>query len=184
MPFTKQNLQKFLRDALVLDDRNFKLKYLVSEKEKALERKKSLIGSFKGLQQFEESTADAQTKTAVIVFISQELTVNQIVTILKHFAHARRRVQIISQKVYSNLSFLASIGDYPRQSLEIRQAGQPVQVDLLNLHTYSARWILQKLSDKLRLPVDEYSHIPEEKLDLVYRAEEKGGDDDYLYDDL
>ncbi len=183
LPFNKRSLQAFLRDALALDDRTFKFKYLVSEQQKSLERKKTLIRSFKGLQPFEDAE-DLQAKTAVVVFLSQELTVNQISRILQHLAHAKRRVQVISQKLHATLAFLASVGEYPRQSLEIRQAGKPVQVAPLNPQTYSARWVLQQLAEKLPLPVDDYSHIPEEKIDLLYRDQSEVAEADYLYDDL
>ena len=187
MHLTTSNIKEFINDCILLKDNDLKKKYYNRTDE--LAEKRSIIKEFKHLYDSEDVTEGSLPKSnpnKITINLSDKLSGNQIRQILRHVAHARRRLELIGGKSMKGIGFGISISPKnDNQTVDVVKDHKLVVESPISKLSFNAKYLMKEVSKAFqKLPLDELSHIPEERL-AEFEAHESGAtDESYLYDDL
>lgn len=181
------DIRSFLRDSLSLTDEQFKNKYYNDLDD--LRAKRSIVASYKSLLCINsQKHADLWkvAKNRVAVLISAKLKAVQINRIVKHFAHAKKRLDMLFGKESTNIVFGIAIQDkVEKQKLMIYKDGSLLATEEIRRSTYSAKSVMEFVAQYMAFKIDEYSHVPEDVVaSYINRDPQYALTDEYLYTDL
>lgn len=187
LKLTPSTVKEFITDALKMDDHRFHRKYyLVEDKLLTL---RELIKEFKGISDIDDPEVKAVAlaqPNKITINLSSELSANQVRRLIKHLAHAKRRLELLGGRALNTFAFCVSIDNRDKQTIELVKDHKKGSVYPVTKETYGAALLMKIISKEFGFSfVDELSHLPEEKLDQFISQE--GGyetKEAYLYDDL
>lgn len=190
---TLETIRTFIQDSLKLSHTDFLMKYY--EVDKALLVKRKIITEFKGLRDLDDPTQLGVIKASparVDFFIGTDIQSNHIRRIIRHFAHTKKRIEHLRGAApasivptLKSLLFCVSIKEQNEFSVRIVQKGEVKTINLKR-EDYDAAKLLSVVAGEFGLPVDDYSHVPEDKLE-AFLAQHGAGQvaaETYLYHDL
>jgi hypothetical protein len=191
-----ETIRTFISDSIKLSHSDFLIKYYEVNKE--LLSKRKIISEYKGLKDLEDPTEKGVIRSnpfRVELYLGSSLQSNHIRRMLRHFAHTKKRLELLRSTApaevlpaLKSLAFGVSITDQNTLSLKILQKTELKTINL-DKDTYNAEKLLSVVAGVFGLPLDEYSHVPEDKLEAYLSQKQDSSSDQipaeiYLYQDL
>lgn len=190
-----ETIRTFISDSLKLNHADFLVKYY--EVDKVSLSKRKIIAEFKGLRDLEDPTQLGVIQASparVDLYLSTEMQANHIRRALRLLAHTKQRLEMLRGSapaavltILKSLGFSVSIKESNQFSLRIMKPGSSSKTIPLNREEYDAAKLLSLIAGEIGLPIDEYSHVPEDKLESYLSQTQDGRlvkSETYLYEDL
>lgn len=193
-PFPEDNkkletdtVRSFLRDSLILTSDQFKNKYY--NKREELDKKRAIVDEFKNLINMANkdlAISWAKTPIRVALLISPKLKPIQIRRILKHYSHAKKRLDLLFGKPAKDILFAVAIQEsVVQQRINLYFENKSREFADIRKATYSSKFVMDFVASHANFSLGELAHVPEEKLaDYVDAAPDHVLQDSYLYTDL
>lgn len=181
------SVRDFIKDSLILTDEQFLHKYY--DKKDEATAKVKMIEDFKSLVNLNTPTgfkAWESKPNRVGLVLSGRLRPTQLKRIMKHFAHAKKRLDLIHGKDSIDIPFGVRIAELTdNQKVKIYKENQVKVEQEIKKSTYSSKFVMKLTADTFDLQIDGLSHVPEKSLSEYSPSDpEEEFSDHYLYTDL